>query len=256
MAACARGCACRCDWRMCMELVSAAPLVYPSPMTLFVGTGLTCLRGDRLVFAGLDFAVAAGGALLLQGPNGSGKSSLLRMMAGLIPPYAGTIALDGADIRRDPEAHRAAIAYLGHADAIKPALSVQENLAVWAGLSDRPGDLGHALAAVELADIADRTGRFLSSGQRRRLALARLLAAPARIWLADEPTVGLDAASVARFEAMLAAHRAEGGAVVASTHLPFALPGAERLDLADFTILPDHDDPDDPAQASAAEATP
>lgn len=207
-------------------------------MAWFEGENLACLRGDRLVFAGLGFALDPGDALLLAGPNGSGKSSLLRLMAGLLPAFDGAIRLNGAVVTREPEHLRDAISYLGHADAVKPALSVQENLAFWAALSARPGAVDQALQAVDLADIANRPGRFLSSGQRRRLALARLLAAPAPIWLADEPTVGLDRDSVTRFEAMLAAHRDAGGLVVLSSHLPITLPGAQTLNLRDFT--PDH----------------
>lgn len=210
-------------------------------MAWFEGEDLACLRGDRLVFVALSLALDRGGALLLEGPNGSGKSSLLKLLAGLLPAFSGTIRLDGADLAREPEALRETIAYLGHADAVKPALSVRENLEFWAALSPRPGDPDAALAAVDLDDIAGRPGRFLSSGQRRRLALARLLAAPAPLWLADEPTVGLDRASVVRFEAMLVAHRAAGGAVILSSHLPIALPGAQTLNLDDFA--PDRTNP-------------
>lgn len=203
-------------------------------MAWFEGEDLACLRGDRLVFAALSLALEQGGALLLEGPNGSGKSSLLKLLAGLLPAFSGQIRLQGADLAKEPEVLRETIAYLGHADAVKPALSVRENLEFWAALSLRPGNPDAALASVELSDIAGRPGRFLSSGQRRRLALARLLVAPAPLWLADEPTVGLDRASVARFEAMLASHRAAGGAVILSSHLPIALPGAQSLNLDDF----------------------
>lgn len=210
-------------------------------MAWFEAEDLACLRGDRLVFAKLSFTLERGGALLLEGPNGSGKSSLLKLLAGLLPAFSGRLRLDGGDLAKDPETLRDAVCYLGHADAVKPALSVRENLAFWAALSARPGKVDDALAAVDLIDIAGRPGRFLSSGQRRRLALARLVAAPAPLWLADEPTVGLDRASVARFEAMLATHRAGGGAVILSSHLAVDLPGAHSMNLADFA--PDIADP-------------
>lgn len=210
-------------------------------MTRFAGEALSCLRSERLVFADLDFALEAGDALVLRGPNGSGKSSLLRLMAGLIPPFDGRLIRDGADVGADPDAHRAGLAFLGHRDAVKPALSVRENVAFWAALADRPGDADAALDAFDLADLADTPGRFLSSGQVRRVALARLLAAPASLWLLDEPTVGLDARSVGALEGLIAAHRAAGGAVVLSTHIGLDVPGERALDMTDFDPGPRDD---------------
>jgi heme exporter protein A len=191
--------------------------------------GLGCWRGERAVFADLDFVLAPGGALLLTGPNGAGKSSLLRLVAGLIPPFAGQLLFAGQDALADRAAHARRLRYLGHADALKPALTVRENLAFYARLWG--GAVEPALAAVALTELADLPARLLSSGQRRRLALARLALAPAPIWLLDEPTVGLDAASVARLGPLLAAHRAAGGAVMAATHLPLPLPDARELRL-------------------------
>ena len=197
-----------------------------------------------MVFAGLDFAVAAGGALLLTGPNGSGKSSLLRLMAGLIKPYAGRLEYDGQRITEDPALHREIVAYLGHHDAIKPMLTVGESTRFWAGLRGRSDRAGAAMAAMDLTDLADVAGRFLSSGQRRRTALARVIAGAAPVWLLDEPTVGLDVKSIAALEAALAAHRAGGGIAIAATHAPIALPGAAGLDLADFAPAAFLDDMD------------
>jgi len=210
-------------------------------MTVFTGTGLACLRGARLVFEDLSFALEPGGALTLTGPNGAGKSSLLRLMAGLIPPFAGALAWDGTAVSKDPDGHRARVAYAGHADAVKPVLSALDNLAFWAALADPREARARAALALEtvgLAGLADMPGRYLSAGQKRRLALARLLAAPAPVWLLDEPSVGLDTDGRARLEAMIARHRDGGGRVALATHAPIALPGADVLDLADYAVPP------------------
>ena len=203
-------------------------------MSQFQGRKLTCTRADRPVFAGLDFDLPAGGALLLTGPNGSGKSSLLRLMAGLLRPAAGQLTWDGAAIADDPEAHRERVRYLGHLDAVKPVLSLRENLAFASGLHGpvAEAELRNGLAAFALETLADLPGRVLSAGQRRRLALARLAVSPGTLWLLDEPTVGLDTASQANLARLMTEHRARGGRVAAATHVPLDLPGAATLDLA------------------------
>jgi len=188
------------------------------------GEQLAAIRGERLVFSAVSFEVPAGGALLLVGPNGSGKSTLLRVLAGLKRADAGQVLWDGADVAADPGAHAGRLAYVGHLDAVKPGLTVAENLF--------PSRSEAALESVGLGALADLPARMLSAGQKRRLALARLVCKPAALWLLDEPTLGLDSASVDRFGAMLAAHRANGGVVVAATHLPLPLPGAVELALA------------------------
>jgi heme exporter protein A len=190
--------------------------------------GLAVIRGERLVFVGLGFRVEAGGALLLVGPNGSGKSTLLRLAAGLVRAEAGRLLWQGADALADLAEHAGRVAYLGHLDAVKPGLTVAENLVVWG----HRGRVARALEAVGLASLADLPAKMLSAGQRRRLALARLALRPAPIWLLDEPTLGLDLASVERFGTLLAEHRAQGGVVLAATHLPLPLPGAAELSLA------------------------
>ena len=190
--------------------------------------GLAAFRGERLVFAGLSFAVAAGGALLLTGPNGSGKSTLLRVLAGLGRLEAGRLLWDGEDALSDLPSHAARVRYLGHQDAVKPGLTVAENLRFW---GDAPA-IAHALQEVGLQRLADLPARMLSAGQKRRLAIARLAMSPAALWLLDEPTLGLDLASVARFGGLLAAHRAQGGIVIAATHLPLPLPDPAELSLA------------------------
>ena len=161
-----------------------------------------------------------GHALILAGPNGSGKSSLLRLMAGLLPATAGEFAWNGDRVADDPDAHRARINYVGHADAVKPVLSVRENVAFWSRLrgSDEAHLVDDALAQFGIGQISAVPGRFLSSGQRRRTNLARLLAAAADLWLLDEPAVGLDDMAVSALEGAIARHLAGGGMVVAATH--------------------------------------
>jgi heme exporter protein A len=204
-------------------------------MTLFEGRDLTCHRGLRQVFTGLDFALPAGGVLLLTGANGSGKSTLLRIMAGLLRPVAGELVWDGVRVADDPEAHNGRVHYLGHQDAVKPILSAAENLAFWAGLRGRPNaDVEQALEHFGLAHLAGVAGRMLSAGQKRRLALARLLVSPAELWLLDEPSVGLDDASLDSLGAAITRHRSDGGRVAAATHVRLPVEGAEELTLDDF----------------------
>jgi heme exporter protein A len=193
--------------------------------------GLAAFRGERLVLRDLSLTVAEGEALLLLGPNGSGKSTLLRLLAGLKRPDAGELLWDGVDAMADPAAHAGRVAYLGHLDGIKAGLTVAENLAfAAAGRAVTP-----ALAALGLDGLAELPARMLSAGQRRRLALARLPLSPAPLWLLDEPTLGLDTASLDRLGALLAVHRAAGGMVVAATHLDLPLPGARLLQLGPST---------------------
>jgi heme exporter protein A len=186
-------------------------------------------RGERLVFRDLSLTVSASGALVLAGANGSGKSTLLRLLAGLIRPEAGRLLWEGADALTDLAAHGRRVAYLGHQDAVKPGLTAAENLRFAAAVSGR--SITAALSAVGLQALADLPARMLSAGQKRRLALSRLLLSTAPLWLLDEPTLGLDAASIERFGDLLARHRAGGGMVVAATHVPLPLPDAGLLRL-------------------------
>lgn len=190
---------------------------------------LACRRGEQVVFAGLSFAVEPGAAVLLTGANGAGKSTLLRLLAGLLAPAEGRLLWQGADAFADRAAHAGRLRYLSHADALKPALTARENLAFFARLWG--GEVAAALESLGLGPLAELPARVLSSGQKRRLALARLALAPAALWLLDEPTVGLDAASVERLGGLLARHRAAGGMVLAATHLPLPLPDARELRL-------------------------
>mgnify|MGYP001220981620 CR=1 FL=1 len=204
-------------------------------MSLFNGHDLLCIRGERRVFAGLGFTLRPGEALILSGPNGSGKSSLLRLMAGLLKPASGSLAWDGEETKEDPEAHNGRLHYIGHLDAVKPVLSVAENLSFWASLRSAGPSPGAgpaaALEAFGIANLAEVPGRFLSAGQKRRLNLARVLAAPAPLWLLDEPATALDRDAIARLEKAIRIHRATGGMVVASTHAEIGLEGAEVLEL-------------------------
>jgi heme exporter protein A len=192
---------------------------------------LACRRGGRAVFEGLSFALDGGEALTITGRNGAGKSSLLRLIAGLLRPAHGRIGLDGGD----PELSIAEQAhYLGHQDAQKPALSVAENLSFWAGfLGAEAPDISRCLEAVGLYDLADLPAAYLSAGQRRRLSLARLLAAKRPIWLLDEPTSTLDAASQERLSDLMRSHLAEGGLIIAATHAAIGLATARELRLGE-----------------------
>ena len=194
--------------------------------------GLACVRGGRRVFEGVAFALAPGDALLLHGPNGSGKTSLLRMVAGFLDPAAGDILWNGRPFGDEDDDEPARIAYVGHLDAVKQALSVEENLAFWAGLSGGGGiALSAALDRLGIGHLATVPARFLSAGQRRRLGLARLLAAPASLWLLDEPTVTLDEDAAAAVETLIAEHRGRGGMAMVATHAGMSIPGAATLTL-------------------------
>jgi heme exporter protein A len=190
-------------------------------------------RGGRRILSEVSFEARAGQALLLVGPNGSGKSSLLRAVAGLLPLAAGAFALEGGAAAAEigEQAH-----YLGHADALKSALTAGENLAFWGdalgGDSTRTAWIA-ALGRLGLAHVADLPVRALSAGQKRRVALARLLVARRPIWLLDEPTTALDAAAQRQFSAVMREHLAHDGLILAATHAPLDLDDAARLTLGD-----------------------
>ena len=203
----------------------------PAPAP-FAGRNLACQRGERMVFARLDFSLRPGELLLLRGANGSGKSSLLRLMAGLLKPVEGELTWDGLSIAQEPELHHRRLAFLGHLDALKPALTATENLAFWCGAAA----VGPALAALGNERLARLPARSLSAGQRRRLALARIFASQAPLWLLDEPTNGLDAEAEAMFAAVLARHRAKGGMAAIALHGDNLPPGAAVLALGDFVM--------------------
>jgi heme exporter protein A len=198
----------------------------------FASEGLGCVRGERWVFDGVDFALAPGAALVLEGPNGSGKSSLLRLAAVLLKPASGRLTWDGRDIAEDADTHRARLIYVGHLDALKPAFTVAENLGFWARLAGAENAATEAaLERVGLGHLAELPARFLSAGQRRRLNLARLLLKPAPLWLLDEPTTSLDSESIQTLAEVVAEHRVRGGIVLAATHVDLALADSVKLHL-------------------------
>ena len=193
-----------------------------------VADNLAGERGGETVFSGIGFTLEIGGALVVTGPNGIGKSTLLRTMAGLLPLAAGRLALEGGGDKWSDIA--SACHYLGHQNAMKAALTVTENLAFWRDfLGEAHLPLSDALDMVGLADIGHLPFGYLSTGQRRRIAIARLLVAYRPVWLLDEPTAGLDHASEAQFADLMAAHCEDGGMIVAATHLPLALENAQQL---------------------------
>lgn len=189
------------------------------------GRGVTCVRGGRAVFSGLDFEAASGEAVAVMGRNGSGKTSLLRLIAGLLIPAGGMIALNGgeAELTLAEQCH-----YLGHRDALKPALSVAENLSFWADfLGGERLDAAKGLAEVGLDHTSDLPAAFLSAGQRRRLSLARLITVRRPVWLLDEPTTALDVAGQDMFGGLMRDHLARGGMIIAATHGPLGIDARE-----------------------------
>ena len=194
------------------------------------GVALACIRGGREVFAGLEFLVGGGEALLVTGRNGSGKSSLLRILAGLIRLAGGELALaDGDPDKTIPEQSH----YLGHQDALKPSLTVAENLAFWASYLEGAEPPKPALAAVGLAALADLPAGYLSAGQRRRLSIARLVAVPRPLWLLDEPTSALDREAQDALKGLMQRHLSGGGLIVAAAHGPIGLETARELRLGE-----------------------
>jgi heme exporter protein A len=188
-------------------------------------TNLGCVRGSREIFRNVNFSLASGEALAVVGPNGAGKSSLLRLVAGLLRLESGRLDLDGGDaeLTIPEQAH-----YLGHQDALKPSLSVAENLTFWAGyLGNGHAGLTEALDAVGLAPIRDLPAGYLSAGQRRRLSIARLVAVPRPIWLLDEAAAALDQAAQTRLIDLMRRHLAGGGLILAATHAPLGLDAQE-----------------------------
>ena len=180
---------------------------------------LACARGDRILFQGLSFHVAAGQALAVEGANGAGKTSLLRLIAGFLSPRSGRILLKTASGESDDSEERGAmIGWLGHHDGLKPQLMVQEQLTFFARLYRSTADTGAVLEEVGLARQQDFPCRYLSAGQRRRLALARLLVSARPLWLLDEPFAALDSDGQALAARLMHLHCNQGGIVIAATH--------------------------------------
>src|SRR5262245_2826697 len=194
-----------------------------------VADKLTCNRGGRTLFAGLSFAIADGEALLLVGPNGAGKTTLIRMIVGLLRPDEGRIGLEGGDaeLSLGEQCH-----CIGHLNAVKPSLTVEENARFWCRyLGGQPDGIATALAAFGLAHLRDIPAAYLSAGQKRRLGLARVLLVHRPIWLLDEPTVSLDSAAQGMLTTAVDGHIAAGGLAVAATHAPLGFANARELHL-------------------------
>jgi len=191
---------------------------------------LACARGERRLFDGLSFTVKAGQALAVEGANGAGKTSLLRLLAGLLTPFAGRVVVRTAQGDSDDAETRARlVGWLGHLDGLKPQMTVREQLAFYAHLYGVAAD-DALLEQVNLARQADLPCRYLSAGQKRRLALARLLVSNRPLWLLDEPFAALDSAGQALVAQLMARHCGQGGIVIAATHDPLGL-GNESLTL-------------------------
>jgi len=187
-------------------------------------------RGGEPVFAGVSFLLVPHGSLVITGPNGAGKSTLLRVLAGLLPPASGSIAWEVGG--EDWPTLAGSMHYLGHHNAMKPALTVGENLGFWRSFHGSPrAGVAEALDKVGLSGIGHLPFGYLSTGQKRRASIAKLLVSYRPLWLLDEPTSGLDRASEARFAELMEEHIAGGGMIVAATHLPLGLGGAKTLEL-------------------------
>lgn len=192
-----------------MICIGAPPEILYKRLMTFSGHRLSCLRAQSLVFEDISFAIERGRMLALTGANGSGKTSLLRVMAGLLPPASGALRWDGRDAIPEGAVH-----WAGPDNALKPDLTVRENLSFWGGAVDA------ALANMNMSSFADTPVRYLSFGQRRRAALCRLFLIPRPLWLLDEPETGLDSASAQALRAQVRGHVEGGGMAVIATHRP------------------------------------
>lgn len=234
----------QCLWKHCASRATPGIVAVQHEMTDLADEFLSVLplrltatavaidRSERRIVRDVSFHVESGQMLAITGPNGAGKSTLLRALAGLLPISAGNIICTGlpAEAVLPGHAH-----YLGHRDALKSALTARENLAFWAAMLALPGAGGlapeAALARLALPQVADFPVSYLSAGQKRRVALARLLVAHRPVWLLDEPTTALDAASQQLVAGMIEAHLAKGGIVIAATHMELGVEGARELQL-------------------------
>lgn len=189
------------------------------PDCRLAATDLACRRGDRVLFSGLSFSLDAGQAVQIAGTNGVGKSSLIRLLAGLLRPLSGAIERSGA------------VGLIDERPALDPHLPLSRALAFWGGIDPAAPELDR----LGLTVLGEVPVRYLSTGQRKRAALARLIGQRAPIWLLDEPLNGLDREAAMLVEALAAEHSEAGGICVVASHQPFALPGMARIELADFT---------------------
>jgi len=198
-------------------------------------SNLACSRGDHRLFSGLSFVLHPGQIMQVQGANGSGKTSLLRTLCGFLMPDEGTIIWRGENTRDLDEDYHAEMLYLGHLNAIKDELSALENLRISAGLSGIELDEKEAIAALRHMGLRGRERlptKVLSQGQRRRVALARLLVSDARLWILDEPLTALDVGAVAQIQELIAEHLAQQGMVIFTTHQQLQVAGVEMCGLS------------------------
>jgi heme exporter protein A len=199
-------------------------------MMRLIADNLAGERSGELVFSGITFDRGQGEALVVTGPNGAGKSTLLRVIAGLLPAASGSVRFEGG-AEPFPDV-RAAIHFLGPMNAMKTALTVEENLSFWQAFNgEKRLNVSEALEAVGLGTIGHLPFGYLSTGQRRRASIARLLVSHRPVWLLDEPTSGLDKASEARFAGLMRNHLNDGGIIIAATHMPLGLDGVKTLEM-------------------------
>jgi len=195
-----------------------------------IAAHIAVIRGEDLILEDVSFSVASSEALIVRGENGSGKSTLLRAIAGLLPLEAGTFSIEDAESEFGGASHVELCHYLGHENAMKPAMSVGENLSFWQEFAGQPHmEIDEAMDMVGLDGLQDVPFAHLSTGQRRRISIARLLVSYRPIWLLDEPTAGLDAASEKQFAELMKAHLEDDGIVIAATHIPLGLENTKEL---------------------------
>ena len=195
---------------------------------------LTCVRGDRRLFSGVGFSMAAGDCLHVRGENGVGKTSLLRLLTGLSKPESGEVLWNSKSITQESTTFHRELLFLGHRDALKDELSALENLQMYAALDDIKLSLKDALAALARFGLRGRENlpiHCLSAGQKRRVLMARMLTRNARLWILDEPFNALDVHAIDQLEALIAEHLAKGGMLVLTSHQAVKLPTVKVLDL-------------------------
>ena len=198
-------------------------------------TDLACERGDHRLFSGLSFTLSAGELMQVQGANGSGKTTLLRTLCGFVQPVQGAVRWCGQDINEWDDAYHAEMCYLGHLNAIKDELSALENLQMSAGLAGYTVSEQQAIAALRRMGLQRREHlpvRVLSQGQRRRVALARLLIGEAHLWILDEPLTALDVGAVGLMQELIGEHLSKGGMAIFTTHQPLQVAGVQTRELA------------------------